>query len=157
MQRGEKIDVENHGKAGDVRHKTENKGPTACIGVSGEATRHVRGVSGVCPEVAEVVVAGSVAVSGCVSGKAADGGMDAVAGSYWTWQLAGGCSGVRGQLVSAAWAEGWTEAVSQRWRCPLQLLTCWKLAQGTSNVGRCPCLRPTSLRGKGPKLGLGLV
>ena len=33
MQMGKKTDVENHGKAGDARCKTENKGPTACMGV----------------------------------------------------------------------------------------------------------------------------
>ena len=33
MQKGKKIDVENHGKARDARHKTENRGPTACMGV----------------------------------------------------------------------------------------------------------------------------
>ena len=125
--------------------------------VSGEATRHVRGVSGVCPEAAKVMVAGGIAVSGCVSEKAVGRGMGAVAGSYWAWQLTGGCSGVRGQLVSAAWVEGWMEAMSQRWRWPLQFPTRWTLAQGTSNVGRCPCQRSTSLRGERLKLGFTMV
>ena len=33
MQRGKKIDVENHRKASDARRETENRGPAACIGV----------------------------------------------------------------------------------------------------------------------------
>ena len=33
MQMGNKIGVENHRKAGNARHKTKNKGPTACMGV----------------------------------------------------------------------------------------------------------------------------
>ena len=33
MQRGKKIDMKNHEKAGDARRKTENRGPTACMGV----------------------------------------------------------------------------------------------------------------------------
>ena len=49
------------------------------------------------------------------------GGKNAVAGSYWAWLLAGGCSGVRGRLVSAVWVAEWTEVVSQRQRWPLQL------------------------------------
>ena len=85
---------------------------------SGEATRGVRRVNGVCLEVAKVTVAGSVAVSGCVSGKVAGGGMDAVAGSYLAWQLAGGCSGVRGWKVSVVRATERMEAVSQRWQWP---------------------------------------
>ena len=33
MQRGKKTDVKNHRKAGDARHKIENRGPVACMGV----------------------------------------------------------------------------------------------------------------------------
>ena len=33
MQRGNKSKAKNHGKAGDARRKTENRGPIACMGV----------------------------------------------------------------------------------------------------------------------------
>ena len=33
MQRGNKSEAKNHGKAGDARHKIGNRGPTACMGV----------------------------------------------------------------------------------------------------------------------------
>ena len=68
--------------------------------------REVRGVSGVHSEVAEVVVAGGGGSESEVSGKAAGGVMDTVAGSYLALQLAGGYSGVRGWLVSAVRAAG---------------------------------------------------
>ena len=70
--------------------------------------------------------------------------MDVVAGSRWAWYLAGGYSGVRGRLVSAAWVVGRAEVVSQRWRWPLQLPARWTLAL-------------TSLRGERLKLGFALV
>ena len=70
--------------------------PMAEVVVSGETTRDVREVSGVRSEVAEVVEVGDGGRESEVSGKAVGGGMDDVAGSYSAWQLAGGCSGVRG-------------------------------------------------------------